>query len=78
MPKKLQSSHLDQHGYDPATKTLTIQFTNQAVYQYLGVPQTKADALAQSQAPGVYFHAKIKGNYPVQQIVGGVKKERRY
>ena len=67
-----QSSHLQNYEYDPNTMTLTIQFTNGAIYRYAGVPATEFYNMAQSGGSGTYFWAKIRGRYPTQLITGGL------
>lgn len=75
--KIAQSSHIQAHDYDQGSQTLTIQFTNGAVYQYAGVPSTEYYNFSQSSSPGVYFHSKIKGRYSSRNIIGGDKERRR-
>ena len=72
-----QSSHLEAHGYDPETRTLTVRFANGAVYQYAGVPETVADTLVQSGGGGTYFWSKIRGQYPTVKIVEPGSRRRK-
>ena len=66
-----QSSHIQAHDYDPESKTMTIQFTNGAVYHYSGVPETEYYNFAQSPSPGAYFWSKMRGNYNDSMIAPG-------
>jgi lysyl-tRNA synthetase class 2 len=72
-----QSSHLQAYEYDPASQTLTVQFTNGAVYTYAGVPETEYHNFAQSAGSGAYFHAKIRGQYRTTQLVGSMRNRSR-
>jgi hypothetical protein len=72
-----QSSHIQGHEYDPQTKTLLIQFTNGAVYRYVGVDQYEYWNLKQSSSPGTYFHNKIKPKYPGELVSAGRPKRRK-
>jgi len=71
----LQSSHMNGGEYDEPSGSLLIHFTNGAVYQYLGVPQTVVDSLR--QGAGGYFHAHISGRYNETQIASGTTKSGR-
>jgi hypothetical protein len=75
--RALQSHHLNGGDYDPATGMLSIQFTNGAVYNYAGVPQTTADTFFQTGSPGSYFHDKIKGKFPEAKVADGTTKSGR-
>jgi hypothetical protein len=69
-----QSRHLYGGDYDPELQILTIQFTNGAIYQYGGVPQTAADSLFQTGSSQDYFNDKIKGVYPYAKVQDGTTK----
>lgn len=73
----LQSNHLNGADYDPESESLSIQFTNGALYRYHGVPATVADTLMQIGSPGSYFHDKIKGQYREVQLQAGTTKSGR-
>ena len=73
----LQSNHLNGANYDPESESLSIQFTNGAMYRYHGVPATVADTLMQIGSPGSYFHDKIRGQYREVKLQDGVTKTGR-
>jgi KTSC domain len=75
--RAFQSTHLHGGDYDPATQTLTMQFSNGAVYQYYGVPQTAADSLFQTGSSQDYFNDKIKGRYSYAKVADGTTKSGR-
>lgn len=72
-----QSSHIQTYDYDPDTRTLTIQFTNGALYNYNGVDANTYYAFAQSNSPGSYFHTKIKGQFASVLLSPGPRKKRK-
>jgi KTSC domain len=72
-----QSRHLNQAEYDPASQVLTIQFVNGALYQYHGVPRTKADILFQTGSSQDYFNDSIKGVYRFTRLSAGRTKTGR-
>ena len=62
--KHVQSSLLDQVGYDPETKTLAIQMNNSSdVYYYEDVPQAVYDGFLAADSKGAYYVKHIKGQY---------------
>lgn len=62
--KPVQSSLLDKVGYDPETKTLTIQMNNSSdVYCYEDVPQSVYDNLMAADSKGAFYVKQIKRHY---------------
>jgi hypothetical protein len=59
----VDSSILRSVGYDPATKTLEIEFTTKDVRQYVKVPPEVYDKLMASSSLGMYFRRHIKDEY---------------
>jgi hypothetical protein len=72
-----QSSHIQGYDYDQGSSTLTIQFTNGAVYNYGGVDANTYYAFAQSSSPGGYFHSKIKGQFAATKVAQGDTRKRK-
>lgn len=68
-----QSSTVSAHGYDPASRTMQVQFKNGNVYQYKGVPQEIFNNYKNSESQGSYHQQNIKGRYEAS-LVGRVKK----
>lgn len=65
------SSNVASIGYDPATKTLEVEFHGSgAVYQYRGVPQDVADQFIKSDSAGRYFQTYIRSNYEYSRVNG--------
>jgi hypothetical protein len=60
---KCKSSMLEEHGYDPGTKTLAVTFANGGgSYRFSGVPQSVYDEMVKAESIGRYFAAHIRGN----------------
>lgn len=64
----VSSSNLRSVGYDPATRTLEIEFINGRIYQYSGVPQNVYEALMAAESHGRYFNGHIRGAFPYRQV----------
>ena len=63
------SSNVRSIGYDQASNTLEIEFTNAGVYQYLSVPESLYTCLMEANSVGSYFHAHIKKAFQCERIV---------
>ena len=64
----VKSSNIKSIGYDGKTSTLEIEFSQGAVYQYLGVPEEEHIALMQASSKGKYFIANIKSAYDFTRV----------
>ena len=64
----VDSSWLDQAGYDEATQTLTIRMKNSSdVYEYQGVPAEVYREFLEAESKGGFFATKIQGQYPTER-----------
>lgn len=61
------SKMVKAHGYDPLTKTLTIEFTSGGAYHYDDVPQEKYDAMVKASSIGSFVHANLKGKHTARK-----------
>lgn len=60
----VQSSLIQEVGYDPEAQVLTVHFVGtDEVYEYTGVPADVYDELMAAESKGSYFVNTIKGNY---------------
>ena len=50
-------------GYDPASSTLEVEFTNGSIYQYFDVPQSLYDELVSGPSVGKAVNTLVKQNY---------------
>ena len=55
-------------GYDATSRTLELEFRSGAVYHYLDVPYTVAQALCRSSSVGAYFSRHIRNVYDYQRV----------
>lgn len=63
------SSNVASVGYDPATKTLEVEFKRGGVYQYFDVPAATHAAMLAAPSIGSYLDANIKkAGYRYKQI----------
>lgn len=59
----VKSSNISATGYDEATQTLAIRFTNGGEYHYSGVPKKVAEEFNSAKSLGGFFAAKIRGKF---------------
>lgn len=59
----IESSSLASVGYDPASRTLEVEFQGGRVYRYFGVPQARYRDLLRADSAGRFLNTRIKGVY---------------
>ena len=59
----IKSSQASQAGYDPATKTLAVEFKKGGVYHYAGVSQETYDGLMKAESFGKHLRAHVIGKH---------------
>lgn len=64
----VESSNLENVGYDPESATLQIGFKNGYVYEYYDVPQHIYDELMAADSKGKYSHRNIYKVFNQQRI----------
>lgn len=64
----VRSSNIRSIGYDPASRTLEVEFNSGGVYQYFDVPESVYQDFMQATSKGSYFHRYIKGRYPYRRV----------
>lgn len=64
----VHSSNILSVGYDPASRTLEVEFHSGGVYQYSGVPETVYQGFMRAASKGSYFHDHIKERYHFRQV----------
>lgn len=62
------SSNVRSVGYDAQSEVLEIEFHDNSIYHYSGVPRPEYDGLMSASSKGKYFSAQIKGRYPYTRI----------
>jgi len=63
----VESSVIDEVGYDEATQALTLKFDSGETYEYKAVPKAVYDELMAAESKGQYFQKNIKGKYEFQK-----------
>jgi hypothetical protein len=66
--KDVTSSNLRTVGYDPATRTLEIEFHKSGVYRYADVPLEVYEGLMAADSHGSYFTQHIKEAYSYRKV----------
>ena len=59
----VSSTNVASIGYDPATLTLELEFTNGSIYQYFDVPQSLYEELMSSPSIGKAVNMLVRQNY---------------
>lgn len=59
----ISSTSLASVGYDPASRTLEVEFQGGRVYRYFGVPPGRYRALLEADSAGRFLNTQIKGVY---------------
>ncbi|MEU4254379.1 KTSC domain-containing protein [Amycolatopsis sp. NPDC026612] len=62
------SSNVVSIGYDPGSRTLEIEFREQAIYQYFDVPEDVSDGLLRAPSHGKFIWANIRDRYRYQRV----------
>lgn len=57
-----KSAGIKAHGYDPASRTLAIEFGS-GVYHYAGVPAEVYDELKSAESVGGFYSRAIRGKF---------------
>lgn len=57
------SSMISGIGYDPATQTLAVEFSNGKVYHHEGVNPETHQALLASESKGKHYNSFIRGKF---------------
>lgn len=65
---KVNSSHFEAVGYDPAAHKMHIEFKNGSVYEYAGVPEQFHKTLMEADSQGSFFHENIKPHFEARRI----------
>ena len=64
----IRSTNIKEVGYDAQSGTLEIMFSDLAVYQYFGVPESIHDGLVSATSAGQYFHRMIREKYRFTKV----------
>lgn len=64
----VKSSNIAAVGYDTASKTLLVQFSNGGEYEYTGVPTQAYLDLISAESKGKHLNEYIKGQYDFRKL----------
>ncbi len=63
-PTPVQSAALATVAYEAGGGLLRLQFHDQTIYQFSGVPAAVHEALLRAPSKGDYFNRAIRGQFP--------------
>jgi hypothetical protein len=64
----VDSSNIDEIGYDDKSRTLRILFCSGALWDYSGVPASEHADIVASSSKGKYFNSEIRGVYTGKRV----------
>ena len=62
------SSTISSIGYDAASETLEVEFSNGSIYQYFNVPSQLNDQMLMAGSKGQFLNVYIKNAYPFSRV----------
>ena len=65
---EVESSNIDQIGYDEDRQELHVLFNSGSEYVYAGVSDTTVKAFIEADSKGKFLNQYIKGNYEYQKV----------
>lgn len=66
--QRVSSSNIDSIGYDKVNKILEVEFRNNSIYHYFGVPEFVFVELMNASSHGSYLAQHVKGYYRYMRI----------
>lgn len=67
----VKSSNVQGVGYDPATRTLHVQFKGGATYAHHDVSPEQYHGLLYAKSTGSHYHEHFKDRFGVQKVREG-------
>jgi hypothetical protein len=64
----VSSSNIASVGYDEATQTLEVEFTNGSVYQYYNVGAVIYEQFMLAPSKGQFLNTNIRNVYPYSRV----------
>jgi hypothetical protein len=64
----IASTNIASIGYDAASETLEVEFTNGSVYQYYNVPAHLYEQLMMASSKGQFLNTYIRNAYPFSRV----------
>ena len=66
---QVDSSMINKIVFNFQTKTMKVEFTSGALYEYTNVDPEIYDELCKAESQGKFFNEKIKNNYDFSQLL---------
>jgi hypothetical protein len=63
----VNSTSVASVGYDKSSETLEVEFRNESVYRYFGVPEQIYKELLTTSSLGRFINYRIKPYFPYEQ-----------
>jgi KTSC domain-containing protein len=60
----VSSSAISSVGYDPRSRTLEVEFSSGAVYDYHGVPPGLYESLLKAPSKGRFVSRRVRDRFP--------------
>ena len=70
----VESSNIRGIGYDADNEVLYVTFNSGSQYYYAGVSREVHASMMDSPSKGKFFHARIKGAFPFEKVIGENKQ----
>ena len=67
-PVTVESSSLTKVAYDSERTILQVEFRDQTIYQYFGVPRKIYQDLRQADSKGAYFNQHIRNSFAHEKL----------
>jgi KTSC domain len=64
----MSSTNVASAGYDEATETLEVEFTNGGVYQYFNVGSALYEQFLAAPSKGQFLNVYIRSSYPYSRV----------
>lgn len=64
----VESSNVEEIGYDEKTQTVYVRYLNGSLYIYKGVSLLEFENLRDAPSIGSYLHRNFKNLYPYERI----------
>jgi len=64
----VKSSNLKFAKYDTTSKTLTVTFNNESIYEYYDVPWQIFTKFRMAESQGKFFNTEISKNYKYKKL----------
>jgi len=66
----MPSSVIHRFVYDPAKRSLWIEFVTGRRYVYEAVPEKVAEAFGMALSQGIYFNRQIRDQFKCREVTG--------